>query len=71
MSQVPMRRLEITLALEEAIRNRLDWLRDRQREMRRAGGPDFMASDLRRGRVQGQIGELEWLLQNGGCRPPY
>lgn len=60
--------VHVTVDLEDRIRRRIDWLKQKEAEQRRVGGPDFTSSDLLRGRTQGEIGALEWLLREANCR---
>lgn len=48
--------------VRESLEKRIIELDQKLAEMRRPDGPDFNPSDMMRGRVQGQIGELTWLL---------
>jgi len=45
------------------ILERILWLKQKAKEQRRVGGPEFTSSDLLRGRTQGEIGALQWLLR--------
>lgn len=47
--------------LLEAIRERIAWLKQKEQEQRRVGGPDSTRNPLLLGRTQGAIGELERL----------
>lgn len=60
--------IRITLDLENRVRERIQWLKQKEQEQRRVGGPDFTASNLLRGRTQGEIGALEWLLREANCK---
>jgi hypothetical protein len=44
--------------LEKSIRERIAWLREKEQEQRRVGGPELLL-----GRTQGNIGSLEWVLR--------
>jgi hypothetical protein len=50
------------VSAQQQLEKRRDWLKQKLAEMRRVGGPDYTPSVLLQGRVQGQIGELDWLL---------
>jgi hypothetical protein len=51
------------------INARIAWLKSKETEMRRVGGPDYTPNALLRGRVQGEIGGLKWILKEFGPRP--
>lgn len=44
------------------LETRIVELQQKLREMRRVGGPDYNGSVRYQGRVEGQIGELQWIL---------
>jgi hypothetical protein len=48
--------------VRQLVLKRIAWLRQKEAEQRRVEGPDYTASDLLRGRTQGEIGALMWLL---------
>jgi len=55
--------------LEKLLRERTHWLEQKARAQRQVGGPDFTGSDLLRGRTQGEIGALKWLLGKAKKQP--
>lgn len=50
--------------MKQKILDRIKWLKQKSTSMCAVGGPDYTASPVLRGRVQGEIGGLQWVLDN-------
>lgn len=50
-------------SFRELVENRIEELKQKEREQRRRDGPEYTRSELLRGRTQGEIGALEWVLE--------
>lgn len=54
---------ELTGKETDKLLKRIMWLKDKLREMRRVGGPDYTPNKQLWGRVEGEIGGLQWVLR--------
>lgn len=50
--------------MKQKIQDRIKWLRQKSAVMCDPSGPDYTSNQLLRGRVQGEIGGLQWVLDN-------
>lgn len=50
--------------MKQKILDRIKWRKQKETAAREVGGPEYTASNLLRGRIQGEIGGLKWVLDN-------
>jgi hypothetical protein len=59
--------IHLTTDLQARLCQRIAWLEQKDQAMREPNNPDFNPSLLLRGRIQGEMGGLKWVLHEAGC----